>query len=154
MRNRHSFLRALVALWLTFAAGASAAAEAPKLALLNAADADRYARIFDLQDAGDFDAADRLVAGLKSKVLLGHVQFQRYMHPTAYKSRFGELKDWLDRYNDLPEAYRVFSLAMKRRPSGAARPKLPVHGEEHIRELVGEPPPRAAPYVGPAERAA
>ena len=154
MRNRHSLLWALVALWLTFAAGASAAAEAPKLALLGAADADRYARIFDLQDAGDFAAADRLIAGLKSKLLLGHVQFQRYMHPTDYKSRFGELRDWLDRYNDLPEAFRVFSLAMKRRPGGAARPKLPVHGEEHIRELVGEPPRPSAPYVGPAERAA
>lgn len=131
-----------------------AASAAPKLAILGEADARRYAEIFDLQDAGDFRAADRLIAKLKNTLLLGHVRFQRYMHPTAYKSEFAELKAWLDRYSDHPEAYRVFSLAMKRKPKAAREPKRPVHGEEHILKLVGEPPVRPAPFVGPAERRA
>jgi len=145
------------AIYAAFAFGLAAsavAAEAPKLSLLSDGDAERYVRIFALQDEGDFKAADRLIGQIGDKLLLGHVRFQRYLHPTDYKSGFAELRAWLADYNDHPEAYRAFSLAMKRRPQGAARPKLPVYGEEHIRALVGEPPVRPAPYVGEDERIA
>ena len=85
---------------------------------------------------------------------MGHVQFQRYLHPTGYKSKFGELRTWLKKYNDHPEAYRAFSLAMKRKPKKAAQPKRPVYGEEHILALVGEAPPRPMRFVGEQERIA
>ncbi len=152
-RIMRALARAALAICLLFIP-ASMAVAAPELAVIGAADAKRYAQIFDLQDAGDFRAADRLIARLENKLLLGHVRFQRYMHPTAYKSEFAELKAWLDRYNDHPEAYRVFSLAMKRKPRAALQPKRPVHGEQHILKLVGEAPPSPAPFVGPAEKRA
>ncbi len=131
-----------------------AGAAAPEITILSADDAVRYKQIFALQDDGDFKAADRLIAKLQNKILLGHVQFQRYLHPTAYKSSFVELRDWLKRYNDHPEAFRAFSLAMKRKPGNASNPPQPVYGKEHIRALVGEIQPRPLPFVGQQERIA
>lgn len=130
---------------------AAAATAAPALDILSDRDARAYARIFELQDKGDFKAADRLVRSLENKLLMGHVRFQRYMHPTAYKSSFPELRNWMARYSDHPEAYRAFALAMRRKPKNAKTPKKPVYGQEHILALVGEPPPKPAPFVGREE---
>ena len=47
--------------------------------ILSQADAARYAEIFDLQRAGKWQAADRLIAELEDPVLMGHVLFQRYI---------------------------------------------------------------------------
>lgn len=137
---------------LAFAAGPVSAA--PRLDILGANDAKLYNQIFKVQDRGDFKTADKLIRRVKSKLLMGHVQFQRYLHPTGYKSKFGELRTWLKKYNDHPEAYRAFSLAMKRKPKKAAQPKRPVYGEEHILALVGEAPVRPMRFVGEQERIA
>lgn len=87
---------------------------------LSDADADRYRRIFSLQEQGRWKEADRLITALKDPVLLGHVQHQRYMHPTAYRSRFKELQAWLAANADHPDAERVHTLA-SRRGKGALR---------------------------------
>src|SRR5690554_3543365 len=63
--------------------------------ILSRADALRYRRIFDLQGEGRWDEADRLIARLADQRLMGHVLFQRYMHPTAYRSEYSELRNWL-----------------------------------------------------------
>lgn len=97
-------------------------------AILDAADTERYGRIFALQEGGDWAGADALIARLGDPVLLGHVLFQRYMHPTRYRSSYAELEAWLDRYADLPGAARVYRLAEKRRPAGAAAPRQPEVG--------------------------
>ncbi len=95
-------------------------------AVLTEADAARYARIYEAQREGDWAVAHREVAQLSNRVLMGYVLFQRYMHPTAYHSTYDELKRWLDRYADHPEAIRIYRLAMKRRPKGAKAPKEPI----------------------------
>ena len=48
-----------------------------------------------------------------------------YMHPTAYRARWTELRDWLKNYADLPGAWRVYKLAQKRKPRGVSMPKRP-----------------------------
>jgi soluble lytic murein transglycosylase-like protein len=85
-----------------------------------------YREIFALQAGGNWKAADERIARLEDRLLMGHVLFQRYMHPTAYRSKYKELKAWMSDYPDHPEAQRVYRLAMKRRPGGAAKPKRPV----------------------------
>ncbi|HEX6142649.1 MAG TPA: hypothetical protein VFZ01_08030, partial [Geminicoccaceae bacterium] len=87
-----------------------------------------YGQIFELQRQGAWDEADRRIAGLKDPVLLGHVLYQRYMHPTAYRSTYAELKDWLDRYADHPDADRIHALALKRRVRGTVAPEPPLGG--------------------------
>ena len=44
-----------------------------------------YQRIFEVQEYGDWQTADGLIARLENDVLLGHVLYQRYMHPTKYR---------------------------------------------------------------------
>ena len=89
------------------------------------ADAVLYKNIFSLQENGKWGRADRLINDLEDTTLMGHVLFQRYMHPTAYRARWTELRDWLKNYADLPGAWRVYKLAQKRKPRGVSMPKSP-----------------------------
>lgn len=98
-------------------------APAGPLAILGAADIDRYTRIFDFQKRGNMKAANLQIAELDDEILMGHVLFQRYLHPTAWRSSYSELFGWMALYNDHPAASRVYNLAERRRPSGASKPK-------------------------------
>lgn len=98
-------------------------AEARTARQLSDNDATLYRQIFAAQEDGRWDEADRLTAQLSDKLLMGHVQHQRYMHPTAYRSSYDELKRWLDHYADHPNADVIYSLAKKRQPGGVARPR-------------------------------
>jgi peptidoglycan lytic transglycosylase len=89
------------------------------------ADAQRYRQIFALQRGGSWAAADRLIANLVDRRLLGTVLAQRYLHPTAYRSKYPELVAWLKRYPDNAEAPQIFALALQRQPAGAPPPPRP-----------------------------
>lgn len=92
---------------------------------LSIADAVKYREIFRLQEDGHWKDAGKLIAKLKDDLLLGHVQHQRYMHPTKYRSTYKELKTWMGRFADHPDAKRVYSLAIKRRPANYKYPMKP-----------------------------
>ncbi len=94
-------------------------------AVLSAQDAKLYREIFDLQQKGRWKAADQRIAELGDRRLMGHVLYQRYMHPTAYRSRYKELKAWLDQYADQPGAKRIYKLALRRRPDNYRYPRKP-----------------------------
>ena len=84
-----------------------------------------YRNIFALQDSAKWGRADRLIRQVEDPVLMGHVLFQRYMHPTGYRARWTELRDWLKNYADQPGAWRVYKLAQRRKPRGVQMPKRP-----------------------------
>lgn len=90
--------------------------------ILSDADIGRYQQIFALQDDGRWSEADRLIAALDDDVLVGHVLFQRYMHPTAWRSNFKELQGWLARYADHPGADTIHILAQRRGSGPLTRP--------------------------------
>ncbi|MFT5438928.1 MAG: soluble lytic murein transglycosylase [Alphaproteobacteria bacterium] len=95
---------------------------------LAAADVNRYRQIFDRQKNGQWKRADAVIKRLDSKILLGHILAQRYLHPTRYRSRYGELAAWMKDYADHPDAKRIYKLAIRRKPRRArmpARPQLP-----------------------------
>lgn len=96
----------------------------PLPAMLTRHDSVLYNRIFDLQEEGMWYAADRLIAQLGDPMLMGHVLFQRYMHPTAYRSHYQELRDWLALYADHPGGKRLRSLALRRKPPGVRLPRV------------------------------
>ncbi|MGB4107302.1 MAG: lytic transglycosylase domain-containing protein [Alphaproteobacteria bacterium] len=81
------------------------------------ADAHTYKAIFDYQEEGKIEAADRQIAKLHDRRLMGHVLYQRYMH-ADYKSGFEELHDWLALYSDHPGADKIFRMANGRVPEG------------------------------------
>lgn len=85
---------------------------------LSSRDESLYRQIFARQERGDMDGADELIGDLGNGVLLGHVLAQRYLHPTGYRAEFSELKSWLARYGDHPQAERIYKLAAARAPSG------------------------------------
>lgn len=84
---------------------------------LSAKDAALYKHIFIHQQNGEWDKADELISQLDDYLLRGHVLYQRYMHPAAYRSSFDELRGWLDLYADHPGAKKIYKLALGRMPS-------------------------------------
>ena len=93
--------------------------------ILGETDVSRYRVIFSLQKNGEWKAADKIINSLENRVLMGHVLAQRYLHPTKYRSRYKELKAWMDQYADHPDARRLYKLALRRRPKNWKMPKPP-----------------------------
>ena len=89
-------------------------------------DVEHYQRIFDLQADGNWQAAQREIDRLQNPVLLGHVLAQKYLHPTKYRSKFKELKDWMAAYAGHPQARRLHWLAKQRMAKNARAPRAPV----------------------------
>lgn len=88
------------------------------------AEAQRYRRIFEAQDRGDFTAADREIAHLADTVLLGHVLADRLLSART-RATPAELADWFARYADHPDAQRLHALLVARMPRGQAVPAAP-----------------------------
>lgn len=84
-----------------------------------------YREIFDVQEDGDWKKADRLIKQLGDRLLMGHVMAQRYLHPTKYRSKYKELKAWMAKYADHPDAPRLYKLARRRQPKNWRAPKPP-----------------------------
>jgi len=120
------FLAALAAALLAVAAPAAAEGDAFAPKVLSDADRALYEEIFALQDEADWRGADRKIAALEDRSLLGYVMMERYLHPTAYRSTYEELKAWMAYYADHPEADRIYALAKRKRPRGAAPPLAPL----------------------------
>ncbi len=117
---------------------------------LSAADAARYDRIFALQTQGRFTQADAEISALTDDLLMGHVLYQRYMHPTAYRSSFTELRDWLARYADHPGATQIHRLARSRQPAGEAPPRTPIIRRMIAGSLYDTPRPPGLTSAGGA----
>ena len=93
--------------------------------LLSKRDAAFYRSVFTLQKDGRWNEADSLIKRIEDRILMGHVRFQRLMHPTRYRSSYGELWSWMEQYSDHPGARRIFRLAKRRQPEGWNPPRPP-----------------------------
>lgn len=93
--------------------------------ILSDADAARYRVIFSLQEDGEWKASNKIIAELKDRTLLGHVLAQRYLHPTKYRSRYKELRNWMAQYADHPHARQIYRLALRRKPKNWRAPRPP-----------------------------
>lgn len=95
--------------------------------------------IFEMQRRGEMKQADALLKRLSDESLLGHILYERYMHPTAYRTSFEELKYWLDLYADHPGADKIYKLALARRPadfSGEIKEPVRFKGIRAVRNLA------------------
>ena len=132
--------------------GATQPDEGSGLALppvLSGVDARTYRRIFALQEDGAWAEADREIVALEDDVLMGHVLFQRYMHPTKYRSKYLELYEWMQSYHDHPGAKRIYRLALRRQPGGY---KSPVEPSFDGRRVAAVPPSASDSYRSPRKR--
>ena len=108
-----------------------------------------YQRIFASQEAGDLKPAAKLIIELENPVLLGHVQAQKYLHPTAHRSSFHELEDWLEDYAGHPQARRIYRLAMRRKPADHGAPNKPI---APLPAAESSEPPAPTGYISPRKR--
>jgi len=116
-----------------FVTPASAASATPETAtewttprVLSELDATRYRKIFALQEKRDWRRADKLIKKLTDERLMGRVLYQRYMHPTGWRSSYKQLSSWMKKYADQPGANRVWKLARHRKPANYRAPKRPI----------------------------
>lgn len=105
---------------------AQASEEAFLPQILSAEDRALYVEIFDLQGDARWREADAKIAALTDRTLVGYVKMDRYLHPTAYRSTFEELKEWMAYYADHPDAEKIHSLARKKQPRGATPALEPI----------------------------
>jgi soluble lytic murein transglycosylase-like protein len=119
------FLAVVVAILIGPAAAfapSSWAQSPPKV--LSARDADTYAAAFSAVKQGRFDALDDIKGHVHDPCLIGRLTYIKLMHPD-YHAEFDELKAWLAKYRDQPDADKVYALAKKRRPGSALEPVEP-----------------------------
>lgn len=122
LRKSGKLLAYLLVLIVPFS---QAIAQSPTIPqILSKDDIERYQRIFELQQQAQWKQADRLIQRLDNKILMGHVTFEKLMHPTAYRSSYSELAAWMNSYADHPNAWRVYRLAKKRQAKARA-PRVP-----------------------------
>ena len=93
--------------------------------ILSTKDIINYKKIFTNQENCKWKIADKYILKIQNKILLGHVLAQRYLHPRCYRSKYLELYYWLKKYNDLPQAKKIYRLAVKRMPEGYKSPVQP-----------------------------
>lgn len=132
--------------------GDTVMAAPPKV--LSEEDKERYGRIFSLQEDARWKEADAEVAKLTNKTLVGYILADRYLHRCCYRAKYKELRQWMARYSDHPQARRIYALALLKRPRGAARPRRPQPSPRSRRRPVYRPdtslPPR--PRVSRSKR--
>lgn len=112
-------------------------APAAAVRILSDQDVKTYKAIFDAQARADWATADKLVKRLQDRVLLGHVLYERYMHPTAYRTSYNEAAAWMQAYADHPGADRIYRLGQLRRVKGGPKLVAPVP--------IDPPPPPQKP---------
>ncbi len=120
--------------WLALLGGARAAEPTASYTVLSPDDVKTYGEIFAAQKSGQFAKADKLIAKLDDKTLVGYVLEDRYLGP-HYRTKFPELKSWLESYGDLDGAGKIYQLAVKRAPKGTSLPS-PVRA--HWRGAAGD----------------
>lgn len=81
--------------------------------VLSWGDVQTYYKAFKLLHVGDYKGASTVVSHVDNPILLGYVQYHKYMSK-AYRSSVTELKQWLVKYHDLPIAQDIYKLLIRK----------------------------------------
>jgi len=116
--------------------------EVPKS--IGESDAALYRQIYAAQDKGDWEGANRLIGQLRDRSLLGHVLAARYLG--TYRTSYAEVRDWLAKYGDHPDADRIRRLGQgrERAPARKLRRRADL-GDDFITTTSRKPKPRPRP---------
>ena len=94
-----------------------------------------YQEIVRAQKKADWAAADKKMAELGDRLLVGEMLATRYLHH-SYKASQAELAKWLEQYADHPQAYDIYMLAMAKSP--ALKSKLPSVSKAQMLQGYGD----------------
>ena len=92
--------------------------------ILSELDITNYRLAYNFQKECKWKSANKHILKISDKILIGHILAERYLHPKCYRSKYLELYYWLKKYNDHPQAKRIYRLAIKRMPKGYKSPNL------------------------------
>ncbi len=115
-------------------------------------DVGAYKSAFEKMRAGKLSSAQSEINSLSDKRLVGYLEFEKLMHPTAYRASFVELRSWLKSYSDHAGAERVYDLADRRRPSdyrAARKPSIKKGTSGSLDRTAGT---QVSSYVSPRKR--
>ena len=93
--------------------------------ILSKNDIENYRKAYNFQEECRWKSANKYILKISDKILMGHILAQRYLHPKCYRSKYLELYYWLKKYNDHPQAKRIYKLAIRRMPPGYKSPTKP-----------------------------
>ena len=94
--------------------------------ILSEEDVHNYQQAYLFQEQCKWKSANRYILKIQNKSLLCHIYAQKFLHPNCYKSKYLELYYWLKKYNDHPQAKRIYKLAIRRMPPGYKSPTKPI----------------------------
>jgi peptidoglycan lytic transglycosylase len=92
--------------------------------VLSDEDVSTYKKLFAAATAGDKEQVAVLSKAVKNRSLMGHVAAKGFLSPNTV-AEFDELKAWLKKYDDYPEAERLHALAIRKAPGRARELKEP-----------------------------
>lgn len=98
---------------IALSSDASFAAPSSFVRVLSDEDVATYKLLFKAAEAGDKAQIAALSAQIKNKSLMGHVAAKNYLSPQTV-APFDDLKAWLKKYDDYPEASRIYALAVRK----------------------------------------
>lgn len=101
---------------------------------MSSKNAEIYNKIFAAQSVGDFKKADLLFESLTDFRLRGHVLYQRYMHPTLYRSSYDELAGWMNLYASYSGASKIYRVALSKETS---KNSIPLKRPETVKGING-----------------
>jgi soluble lytic murein transglycosylase-like protein len=87
-------------------------------------DAQLYQAAFAQIDQGDYDDAEASLAQVQDRSLMGYAEYHK-LFSLGYTASYDELINWLNQYGDQPMAMKVWNLAKRKKPDGAADPAFP-----------------------------
>ena len=94
--------------------------------ILSESDVENYRQAYLFQEECKWKSANKHILKISNTLLMGHILAQRYLHPKCYRSKYLELYYWLKKYNDHPQAKKIYRLAIKRMPKGYKSPPKPI----------------------------
>ena len=102
------------------------------ISIFSASDEKIYKEVFKLQskqikskNSKIWKKIEKLKNQIENKILIGTLNADKYLHPTGWRSSYKELKQWLNEYHDHPDAYKIYRLALRRKPVKSKSPKKP-----------------------------
>ena len=102
------------------------------ISIFSASDEKNYKEVFKLQskqikskNSKIWKKIEKLKNQIDNKILIGTLNADKYLHPTGWRSSYKELKQWLNEYHDHPDAYKIYRLALRRKPVKSKSPKKP-----------------------------
>ncbi len=77
-----------------------------------------YESVLTHYEKYEWEEAERILSKVENKILLGHLQYEKLMHPNKYKATYQELSEWFITYDDYPPVLRnrIYKLLIKRLP--------------------------------------